>query len=372
MDNKRNRLKRGLVLVLTLALVGNGMSHTMLSALAKENEPEVTDVQEDLNGPVTDQPEAEGEPEDADAGQSKTEAEVTSGNTKENEADKKNSKTEDIGDEQPKKFSETVIPKSVENLPDNDELFAGYVDQLFFGEQNADISTLADFGKKKLTGINLDSYNILKEEIKKIAVGDKASTVIEQSIAWSAADLGLGNATMEQISDAGYKKFQEEYNSQSIINYLLMDFPYELYWYDKTEGVEFLYGFMAADQKYHIEITYKFTVAKGYQGAVNEIDTAKAKSAAAAAENAKRIVEKYQGKSDFEKMDGYRQEICDLTAYNNDAAAEAEPVYGDPWQLIWVFDGDTATNVVCEGYSKAFQYLCDLSQFSDAVCYTVT
>jgi Uncharacterized protein involved in cytokinesis, contains TGc (transglutaminase/protease-like) domain len=372
MDNKRNRLKRGLVLVLTLALVGNGMSHTMLSALAKENEPEVTDVQEDLNEPVTDQPEAEGEPEGADAGQSKTEAEVTSGNTKENEEDKKDSKTEDIGNEQPKKFSETVIPKSVKNLPDNDELFAGYVDQLFFGEQNADISTLADFGKKKLTGINLDSYNILKEEIKKIAVGDKASTVIEQSIAWSAADLGLGNATMEQISDAGYKKFKEEYNSQSIINYLLMDFPYELYWYDKTKGTEILSGFMAADQKYHIEITYKFTVAKGYQGAVNEIDTAKAKSAAAAAENAKRIVEKYQGKSDFEKMDGYRQEICDLTAYNNDAAAETKPVYGDPWQLIWVFDGDTATNVVCEGYSKAFQYLCDLSQFSDAVCYTVT
>ena len=56
MDNKRNRLKRGLVLVLTLVLVGNGLSHTMLSALAKENEPEVTDVQEDLNEPVTDQP----------------------------------------------------------------------------------------------------------------------------------------------------------------------------------------------------------------------------------------------------------------------------------------------------------------------------
>lgn len=28
--------------------------------------------------------------------------------------------------------------------------------------------------------------------------------------------------------------------------------------------------------------------------------------------------------------------------------------------MIYVFDGDEATNVVCEGYAKAFQYLCDL------------
>ena len=37
--------------------------------------------------------------------------------------------------------------------------------------------------------------------------------------------------------------------------------------------------------------------------------------------------------------------------------------------MIYVFDGDDSTNVVCEGYSKAFQYLCDLS---DITCYTVT
>ena len=48
--------------------------------------------------------------------------------------------------------------------------------------------------------------------------------------------------------------------------------------------------------------------------------------------------------------------------------------YGDPWQLIYVFDDDENTNVVCEGYSKAFQYLCDLSTFqSDKIrCYTVS
>ena len=41
----------------------------------------------------------------------------------------------------------------------------------------------------------------------------------------------------------------------------------------------------------------------------------------------------------------------------------ASTPYGDPWQLIYVFDGDSTTNVVCEGYSKAFKYLCDQSEF---------
>ena len=48
--------------------------------------------------------------------------------------------------------------------------------------------------------------------------------------------------------------------------------------------------------------------------------------------------------------------------------------YGNPWQLIWVFDNDDSTNVVCEGYSKAFQYLCDkgFAGSSTISCDTVT
>ena len=41
--------------------------------------------------------------------------------------------------------------------------------------------------------------------------------------------------------------------------------------------------------------------------------------------------------------------------------------------MIYVFDGDPLTNVVCEGYSKAFQYLCDHSEFAnDIECDSVT
>ena len=43
-----------------------------------------------------------------------------------------------------------------------------------------------------------------------------------------------------------------------------------------------------------------------------------------------------------------------------------DAAYGNPWQLIWVFDGDPETNVECEGYAKAFSYLAQLSRFNSS------
>ena len=90
-----------------------------------------------------------------------------------------------------------------------------------------------------------------------------------------------------------------------------------------------------------------------------------------AAEYAQEIVTKYEGKTDLEKLQGYANEIALLNTYNT-TAASTRP-YGDPWQLIYVFDGDSNTNVVCEGYAKAFKYLCDLSTFDKEIyCFTVS
>ena len=75
--------------------------------------------------------------------------------------------------------------------------------------------------------------------------------------------------------------------------------------------------------------------------------------AKSAAENARMIVKEFQGYTETEKLYGYKEMICYLTSYNDDVTEDDE--YGDPWQLIYVFDGDDSTNVVCEGYSKAFQ-----------------
>ena len=71
----------------------------------------------------------------------------------------------------------------------------------------------------------------------------------------------------------------------------------------------------------------------------------------------------------------YREYITNAVDYNSEAASTANYPYGDPWQLIYVFDGDPKTNVVCEGYSKAFKYLCDLTWTGSApevACYLPT
>ena len=93
-----------------------------------------------------------------------------------------------------------------------------------------------------------------------------------------------------------------------------------------------------------------------------------------AIDKADKIVAAHAGESNFEKLQSYRKEICALTDYNDAAANAANNTpYGDPWQLIYVFDNDPDTKVVCEGYSKAFQLLCDLTKFDQAIdCITVS
>ena len=78
--------------------------------------------------------------------------------------------------------------------------------------------------------------------------------------------------------------------------------------------------------------------------------------------NAKAIVDKCASYKDFSKLDQYRKEICNLVYYQ----MPLDTAYGNAWQLIWVFDGDPSTNVVCEGYAKAFSYLAQLSRFTSS------
>ena len=105
-----------------------------------------------------------------------------------------------------------------------------------------------------------------------------------------------------------------------------------------------------------------------------EVDPSYGTAIRAATDNARAIVRSYAGASDYDKLEGYRDRICALTDYNHAAVADSQTPYGNPWQLIWVFDGDASTKVVCEGYSKAFQYLCDLSDFQSwlLTAYSVT
>lgn len=94
----------------------------------------------------------------------------------------------------------------------------------------------------------------------------------------------------------------------------------------------------------------------------NRIDTSRLKEAQAALANAQAIADKYKKKSAYEKIIGYTEEICNLNEYNH-AAADNDNYSQqniNPWELVYVFDNDPSTNVVCSGYAHAFQYLCGL------------
>lgn len=256
------------------------------------------------------------------------------------------------------------------DLPDNDELFEGYLEQLFYG--NGEISTIATGDHAvgaTLTGDAKTAYDALVPVIKKIANGerDSSSTVIRIGQPYNGEEPDV-EVKFESINAV-------ELINNKIIYALLNDCPYEMYWYDKTKGATL--NSLGYENQPPIYIEFRFKVAENYQesGNLYAVDSSKAEAAVEAAENARAIVEANKGFSDYEKLVNYRDKICDLTDYDHKAAENTEgfSTNDDPWQLVYIFDGDPETKVVCEGYSKAYQYLCDLTTFNDDIsCYSVT
>ncbi|MBO5372955.1 MAG: Ig-like domain-containing protein [Lachnospiraceae bacterium] len=299
---------------------------------------------------------------------------------------------------------ETMHYKETENVTldeyssENEELFAGYVEKTFYG--NSGISFYGISAREELSASGQVLYDFLKEKIESVAKGELASTVfnIDKSmlnswaengvkISWTAEDLGVSsiwNSSYTGIDTEAYNAFKKnawgQFEFAKVLDALLHDCPYDLYWFDKLVGASSNYSISLSGEEMILgDIHVSFSVVDAYHLAedTNNLtaDTTKTSAATAAAVNAQEIVDKYAELSDIDKLKAYRDEICALVSYNTDAASSSYTGgYGDPWQLIYVFDEDMDTNVVCEGYAKAFQYLCDMSDFnsSKVSCYTIS
>ena len=312
-------------------------------------------------------------------------------------------KEQDVGDDYDDGISETIESELIPDFvtgelegqsysPDKtdleEDLFEGYL------QAASDDGTIAVKRKagNRLTGINKTIYTTLSEYIQQVASGERASTVFEiavedlgmEQLWWTASELGVTEIVVDgELSEEAQAALgnKGQYDFRLIMNALLADNPYSLYWYDKTAeigssgySVSTFYNDESEEYEIGFEgvISFPFPVAEEYSAGEYLVDIEIGKSIQQIVENAKAIVSQYAGLSDYEKLEGYRQKICDLVAYNH-AAVDNDASYGNPWQLIWVFDNDPSTNVVCEGYSKAFQYLCDLTSFSGSIsCITVT
>ena len=124
------------------------------------------------------------------------------------------------------------------DLPDNEELFAGYVDKMFYGTES---STFGAAGRERLNANEKFLYDYLKDCINKVADGNLASSkfTIDQEtllawngkgfkLFWNAEELGVDtlytvsgkvmdtpktkkirnlSITTTRIKDSGTKKF---------------------------------------------------------------------------------------------------------------------------------------------------------------------
>lgn len=230
-------------------------------------------------------------------------------------------------------------------------------------------------------------YDQLVPEIQKIAAGQGSSSAFSLGIqmTFTKEELGIEGDMLVRGDDGQYhfseetgaaieKAVNEVMDMDMLLNQLLAHHPYELYWFDKSfsEGairVKYSYGtdgqqtVMVGDFVIMMAVSqdYAVTDAATQQYYLYSPDTAKTGAATAAAATAAQVVAKNQGKGTYGKLVAYREYITKAVDYNFDVANTANYPYGDPWQLIYVFDNDPDTNVVCEGYSKAFKYLCDLT-----------
>ncbi len=271
-----------------------------------------------------------------------------------------------------------------------DDLFAEYANGLFYPGVRARSGAKSRSAGDSLEGITAQLYTILKSRVAEVAAGEQTSTVFSvdmseltvndtpaDEVRWTAKDLGVSTLIADgKITEEAIAALQERLplDLDAIVRTLLADCPFDLYWYDKTVSTQVTGYRIACDGStlsVFGELGFYFPVAAGYSAGEFTVDPEPVRYAQNAAVSARAIVEQASGLSDLQKLQAYKNKICELVSYNSSAPGSSS--YGDPWQLIWVFDGVRTTNVVCEGYSKAFQYLCDLSSFpGGAECISVS
>ncbi|MBQ9154492.1 MAG: hypothetical protein IJ130_11830, partial [Solobacterium sp.] len=290
------------------------------------------------------------------------------------------------------------VQNTLPDLPDSGALTEGYVNEKFGISSTSSSGMLkarrANQGSK-LEGANAAAYQILSSHILAVADGAETSTSFDLSCAdlgitveyYTAEDLGL-DWLFDEYGEANPEALNIMYEMAgldiaAVVNAIAADHPYALYWFDKTAGYSHsAYGsgsysngeeFICMPDPCNISFAVSADYAPGGMTGSYETDSQQTGRASAAAANAQQIISDYSGLSDYEKIVAYKDEICAYVSYNDAAARNSSTAYGDPWQMVYVFDGDDSTNVVCEGYSKAFQYLCDESSFSSSItCNSVT
>ena len=270
---------------------------------------------------------------------------------------------------------QTAVCADSWDLPTQKELETRFLEKLLYGEECMPMTFATSFAERALDGVNLEMYHFLCNEVEKIALEGGSTEIHVPQDLNSAFCAQFKRNTLEEMEEA----FLQQINKISTL--VMQAYPENYYWIQSGYGCGVSYGYYAPPGAYYPEISYLYyKVDISYQGG-NEhtVDATKIERAKTAKANAVALAEQIQAAntSEVEKLRTMKNEICARNVYN-DAAAKYGSAWSatnpsDPWQIVYVFDDDPATNVVCEGYAKAFEYLCNLTLPAyGAACYCVS
>jgi len=266
--------------------------------------------------------------------------------------------------------------------------------------------TQAMASAQTLTGLNKTIYELVKPEVQKMAAGQRESTMVTVKLSdlgiekkYYLSDLGVESPyvyqdgayyTNPELISAVEVKMSEvfgDYNGNLVLQALWRSLPYDFYWStdrgsfnipqsswtirnEYKDGGYVYYVWLTSD------IVFWFPVSPSYKASSDyTIDTSKLTAGLAIPARARAIVEQAKNMSDYEKLKYYAEKIVEMVDYDYYSAFNMSEIdYYDPWQVVWALDDDESTKVVCEGYAKAYKYLCDLTTFKDSsvICHCVS
>ena len=291
--------------------------------------------------------------------------------------------TVNSGDEELVTFTVPEITSTVDasKLPDNDDLLTGFLEKelkeqidenkteaagpiLRSSKRSALMGAIPRSQGMNLTGNDLVVYNFLKSEIEKVANGQSDTAIFNLpisllnggKISYTSDELGFSTTSSEGIA-VFLSKFN--FNLDKILDALLADCPYSLYWFDKmqnssvsTDKYSYYSGTSIIGWHDDTVIPFKFLVSCDYSkgGAVctTQVNTSLTQAVSTAVTNANSVVNAAKScTTDYQKLIYYRDWIANNVDYDYEVSPSR--YYGNPWQVVWVFDDKPATKVVCEG-----------------------
>lgn len=191
----------------------------------------------------------------------------------------------------------------------------------------------------------------------------------EDEYKWSFSELNYNTENTEVSTDNINLKLEEKLRITDVVNAVLYNNSVYDYWTSDNVDYFIYYGIQTNSQNNTIcltNISLSFVVSKSYSrdGVEGDIylNTNKVRNTVKQMEQAaNEIINQCEGLSDYDKILYYVVSICDLTSYDNYTDADLVPAVSH--RLTGVFDNNPYTQSLCDGYAKAFKFLCDKTEW---------